>query len=457
MKLWMVVIGALLVPVGCRNDGDSSGDKSHLGDAGDADDADDLEIVEEAEFTVDVSLASDDNPAAPGTVGIVTFSIDDVDETAGEIHFGLTADYGMTAPVDMAASDHRTLLLGMKPNREYHFEIVVTDGSKQYRSGDDVLETGSASNLVNTTSSINDEERHEKGFILSTQLQGTPSIDDYELASMVFILDGEGDVVWWYQSRIGRTSRAHLSHDGKAIWLVPDRGNFDSAAVERVSLDTLESRLYEDVGASHDGVPVADGVLAYIDYGEEDCGSVFELDTDGEAVEIFESGDFLTDMAPPECHMNAIQYYEDEGLYSVSDRDNDIFVINRNGEMQWRLSESVDNDLYGAQQHGHQLLENSILLFTNIGGELGTSAVIEYSLPDGEEIFRYESGVTSIFLGDVQRLPGGNTLVTYSIAGQIHEVDAGGEKVMQVTGSGGAFGYARWYASLYGGFAFAPS
>ena len=262
----------------------------------------------------------------------------------------------------------------------------------------------------------------------------------------MFILDPDGDIVWWYPSRIGRTSRAHLSHDKKAIWLVPDRGNFGSAAVERVSLDTLESELYE-VGASHDAVPVADGMLAYIDYGEEDCGSIFTLDIDGTTTEIFESDDHLPGMEPPECHMNAVRYYEDPKLYSVSDRNNDIFVIDSQGDVQWRLSDTVPNDRYDGEQHGHQILSDSILLFANLGGPGWSAAAYEFSLPDGQELFRYAPDISSPFLGDVQRLPGGNTLVTFSIAGIIHEVDPDGDPVMEITGN--MFGYAKWYSSLY--------
>ena len=404
------------------------------------------------QFTIDVSLASDIQPDAPGTVGIVSWSMDAAPESA-EIHFGLDTSYGMVAPVDLTAVDYRTLLLGMKPNRTYHFQVVAAAGGQQYQSPDQTLETGSGSNLVNVASTIHDEASHESGFIISTYGQTPPPTMPYtefmNIGSMVFILDRDGDVVWWYQSQVGLTPRARMSHDGKSMWLVPERTDYDGAQIERVSMDTLESTIYDGVvGASHDGAVVDSQVLAYIDYGESDCGSVLELAHDGNQVEIFESSDYLPGLVMPNCHLNAIRYREAEMLYTVSDRYNDIFVIDRQGTLQWRLSDIVSNDTYGGEQHGHQLLADSILLFANSGGENGGSAAVEYSRTDGTEVFRYDPGILSIWYGDVQRLPAGNTLVTFSMAGTMHEVDPNGNLVMTIRGD--LFGYAEWRSALYG-------
>ncbi len=70
---------------------------------------------------------------------------------------------------------------------------------------------------------------------------------------------------------------------------------------------------------------------------------------------------------------------------------------------------------------------------------------------DGEEIWRYDSGDVSANLGDVQRLPGGNTLVTFSNDSIVHEVTPDKEVVLEWTGSAGTrIGYAEWRPSLYG-------
>jgi hypothetical protein len=62
--------------------------------------------------------------------------------------------------------------------------------------------------------------------------------------------------------------------------------------------------------------------------------------------------------------------------------------------------------------------------------------------------YKSSSNTHSDSMGDVQRLANGNTLVTFSNTGLIHEVDSSG-KVVQ-TLSGGSFGYSEWRQTLYG-------
>jgi hypothetical protein len=405
------------------------------------------------EFSISVALASDFKPDAPGTVGIVTWSLHDLVPESAEIRFGLGPDYGMVAPVDLSEPDYRTLLLGMKPNRTYHFQVVATKGTNRYQSADQTLKTGPASNLVNLTAVVEDTSAHVPGFIVSTHVQppaGVTMTEFMETGSMVFILDGDGDLVWWYQSKVGLTPRARMSYDGKAMWLIPERTDFDGAEIELVSMDTLKSTIYGDLMASHDATVVDSGdVLAFIDYGSEtDCPSVYELHMDGTKVEIFESSDYLPDMVLPDCHLNSIRYNKTKNLYTVSDRLTDIFAINRQGKVEWRLGDLVPSETYGGQQHGQQLLSNSILLFANLGGADGNSAALEFSLSDGKELFRYDPGIFSVWYGDVQRLPRGNTLVTFSMAGKIHEIDSRGHLAMEILGE--IFGYSEWRSTLYG-------
>jgi len=99
-------------------------------------------------FTVAVQLASDVNPNAPGTIGIVTWSVTVAPLASAHIEFGLDGSYGMTAPVDLSAAGYRTLLLGMKPSRTYHFRIVASDGTATFASGDYTVATGPPTSLM---------------------------------------------------------------------------------------------------------------------------------------------------------------------------------------------------------------------------------------------------------------------------------------------------------------------
>jgi hypothetical protein len=80
------------------------------------------------------------------TVGIVTWTSDLPELAEAHVDFGLTTDYGMTAPVDLGAADHRTLLLGMRQRKQYHFRVVAASGTATCASPDYTLTTGTLLN-----------------------------------------------------------------------------------------------------------------------------------------------------------------------------------------------------------------------------------------------------------------------------------------------------------------------
>jgi hypothetical protein len=123
-------------------------------------------MVGSATFDVAVQLASDVDPSAPGTVGIVTWSVDADGITEASIEFGLDTDYGMTAPVDLEEPEFRTLLLGMKPEQTYHFRIVAMAGGTTYTSEDQTVDTGPATDLVSVELDVVDEANREPRFFI---------------------------------------------------------------------------------------------------------------------------------------------------------------------------------------------------------------------------------------------------------------------------------------------------
>jgi hypothetical protein len=96
------------------------------------------------------------------------------------------------------------------------------------------------------------------------------------------------------------------------------------------------------------------------------------------------------------------------------------------------------------------LPDGTFLLFNN--GTSGASAVMEYKITEtgtfaATKSWEYKPGTASNVLGDVQRLPNGNTLVAFSTASIIHEIDP---QRMLIQSFNGAGGYAEWRATLYG-------
>ena len=104
------------------------------------------------------------------TVGIVTWSTTLSGVQSAKIDFGLTTSYGMTAPVDLTQPSYRTLLLGMKASRMYHYRITATNGSGQCQSNDQTIMTGPLMNgLVKPQVTTNNAGALAGGFLATGQ------------------------------------------------------------------------------------------------------------------------------------------------------------------------------------------------------------------------------------------------------------------------------------------------
>jgi hypothetical protein len=403
-----------------------------------------------AAFTIKVQLASDIQSTAPTTVGIVTWSLNRPGLVGAHIDFGLDASYGMTAPVDLAQPDHRTVLIGMKPARTYHFQIVGRDASQTYTSGDQTLVTGPLpADFPIGSFSVQRPGAADTGFIIgSFWTTFSPSI-----GRTVFIIDTDGDYVWWYSNDNagdgGSTqgiARARLSANNHDVWLI-DSDSFDP--LHRVSLDTLDAQAYPHTAGSHDVCAVDGDTMAYIGYTRADtivgtCDRVIEIDKAGTTKEVFDS----TPVTGSGCHGNAIRYAAKQDQYVFSDRLTDVFVLDRSGALQWKLSDKVagGNASWGGMQHGVQLLDASLLIFANQAGGEGHSQAIEYGL-DGSVIKKFTSRGGTDNLGDVQRLSNGNTFINYS--GLLQEVDPDDNVLLEMTPPS-VLGYTEFRQNLYG-------
>jgi hypothetical protein len=102
----------------------------------------------------------------------------------------------------------------MKPNSTYHFRVVAKSGGTSYVSDDDTIDTGAPpSGLPVQNFNVEDAGSHERGFIIFTlwQGQGTQS---------AYVLDADGDPVWWNNAGINGMGRAIMSADGKNMWMI---------------------------------------------------------------------------------------------------------------------------------------------------------------------------------------------------------------------------------------------
>src|SRR4029079_7367012 len=252
-------------------------------------------------------------------------------------------------------------------------------------SDDQTVTTGAKlSAAVISSFSVKNAAAVPKGFYITSFWMGTNS-------RIPFIFDSDGDVVWWYTAASGEStdgiSRARLSADSQSIWLVNE--TLSGAPLRRVSIDGLTTQTYSNTKASHDICAVTGDTMAYLDYGETDCNSIFEINNAGTTKEVFEAtNDTSTGTGMSNCHGNAVRYSKKEDAYTYSDWQKELAVVSRAGALMWKLSAKTSGgkSAWGGVQHGHQLLDSSIILFGNNGTAGGNkSQAFEFDL-DGKLI-----------------------------------------------------------------------
>jgi hypothetical protein len=417
------------------------------------------------------TITSSTSKAIP-TVGIVEWSTDLANLTEASIEFTLDdakadeLNTGSGGPIDFAGTTHTALLLGMKAQRPYTFRIVATAGGTVCTSADQTITTGAlASGLPMITHRVENAAAIDKGFIITS-----PGISmgggGGGGAAFAYIIDSDGDIVWW-ASAPASCSRALMNYEGTDMWML--ELNVDNAGGEmrRVSMDGMDVEMNVE-GLSrvhHDFTVLPGGIVAgpsWVSTGRDPPSDLIERSPDGtiDVVATIDENIYRSTT----YHTNAIVYYPESDTYTLGDRNPNAFVkLSRTGEVLWQFGGSCSNSpapkcAEGSWQvnHGHQLLPNGNFLFFNNGaGMASSSTAYEYSLTEAASsltanmVWSYSaSGVGSMVLGDVQRLPNGNTLVIYSNAGDIHEVDPQ-ERFVQAFEST-SIGYANFRKSLYG-------
>lgn len=391
------------------------------------------------------------------TVGIVVWSTSLAAPTEAHIDFGLTTSYGMTAPVNVANPSYRTLLLGMKSSHTYHFRVEASAGASQCTSQDYLITTGPLNSAVPAvTLTTYDASALFGGFLLAGD--GAAGVNAY-------ILDADGDAVWWYSGDRG-ASGVRMSYDGNYMWInsvnFPDRG----AYVHRVSMDGLidEDLSSQFVGQSHQLAVLPDETVAFFAFGTNGCEDIKERSPDGTVTTVVNA--LVAHGGTGTCHVNNIEYSPWDDTLVFSDLLNqDITKVTRSGDTVWVLNgtgNTFTGDSWQGSQHGIDLLglDDLVIFNNNDSSENGTgtgSSAIEMKLDlatmTSTQIWSYTAspGIQNDIMGDVQRLPNGNTVVAYSTQGALEEVDAAGNLLQEWTWPASVFyGYIEKRATLYG-------
>jgi hypothetical protein len=420
------------------------------------------------------------------TVGIVNWTTDLAGLTSASIEFTLddptpdTINTGSGGDIDVSGTTHRALLLGLKAQRSYTYRIVAKSGTTSCTSADQTFVTGAATNAPSVTRTVMNAAEEARGFIVTSggYRAGGGFLDAY-------IVDSDGDVVWWAASPPD-CSRALMDWDGQNMWMVDTNPSGGVGTVSTIAMDGTGAQNIADVThAHHDLAVLPGGVVAFLVWvGTGNTASTLvERSPDGTLTTVATLDATVFDMPANgvEYHANSVQYHPSDDTYTVSDLYAAAYAkLSRQGELLWQFRADCTGSTAPkcaegalAGNHGHHFLDDGHFLFFN--ANLGDpSPVNEYTLSEtasslgAAQIWTYTyPGLNSDVLGDVQRLPNGNTLVDYCHHGMILEVSPSGDLVQSLKASAPAdelptgnypppdsvyfaFGYLNFRESLYG-------
>ena len=410
------------------------------------------------------------------TVGIVEWSTTLSNLASASIVYTLNGaapgvlNRGGTAPVDLTKPNHRTLLLGLKQTSDYTFHVEGTDASGAACQSPDygLPTTGVLPNAPVLSRTVTGAAAQALGFIVTS---GGVTYGDYAI-----IIDADGEVVWYAESPVECT-RARMDYEGANMWMVAANEDNSGGEMRFVSMDGQTTMT--DIGglaAAHHDFAVLPGKIAAMVWSTTDIdaeSNLVEMNSDGSgaAETVFKIGSNLyvgvpssgQSAAPEAYHSNSILYHPADDSFTIGDRYPNLYVkVSQAGTLEWQFGGSCTNAPAGASHcvaeswqvnHGHHLLDDGTMLVFNNNTNGSPSDALEFKLSttgilSATPVKEFASGrLTSNVLGDVQRLPNGNTLITYSTDGVILEVDPSWATVQTLTGS---YGYADWRETLYG-------
>ena len=415
--------------------------------------------------------------ASPAIVTVVTVRWSTTDPTSGYVQWGPGEDLdNERASTAGDATDHEVQLRGLVADTTYGYRVVAErDGDVYAEKTGTVTTSPLPPELQQFTISVDDSGGGDAdgGYLFTPLVSG----DEFPV-----ILDRDGNVVWYHIDQVIPKTRilgVQPSCDGESVWFdsinaVGDQ--LDMAWIVRVSWDGTEVHHFEVLEHNHDFVELPDGSVGTLFHdvrtmGEDEVRGdrIVEVQPDGSIVEVWSVWDYFpyeVEVYPEGTgwtHANALEYLPHEDAYYVSLRNFGAIVrVERSTrEVVWVLGgEYSDFAFQGnspfADQHGFEILDGSMLVFDNGTVNRYESRAVGLDFDSGawtiDETWAYLSD-PPMFVpagGDVKRLPSGNTLVTWSTAGQIDEVDPDDQCVwtLNLALGAGVF-YVNWQEDLY--------
>ncbi|MEZ4235323.1 MAG: aryl-sulfate sulfotransferase [Myxococcota bacterium] len=359
---------------------------------------------------------------APDMPTVVTVTWRTDGDQPGHVAFGVDGAFDRDTPEDAGGTEHSAVLVGLPPEATVSFRVVSGDVDNEPQ---DVVTGALDPDLPELTV----EGTHDRW-------TAVPLLRDGE--ARIVLLDPQGRVTWSYRDP-GELSvfRALVARDGSGlIYNSVVRGGLpaEDSALIRVSWDGATVERVDVPNLAHDFVELPDGTLVSLAFQDRDGvlgNALLAVDRAGTVTELWNSWDCFDPDADPGddpaqgwTHANALDYDAERDVFLVGLRNlSTLVAVDRaTGTCRWSLGVAGDLAASGGSflhEHQFHLLSDRVLVFDNDGAAGRESRMLEYALDEGAgtaEVVREihaDPPLFSFILGDVHRLPDGDTLVAW--------------------------------------------
>ncbi|MEC7241796.1 MAG: aryl-sulfate sulfotransferase [Myxococcota bacterium] len=395
------------------------------------------------------------------------------------INFGPAGDCEKWSTPAEQSTEREALLLGLPSATDSCFQVVgVLDGetvksdSWEFRT-ENLPAAFSAMEVESLDSSL-----FEEGFFVGSNPRNP---------AQVYVMDREGNIVWWREGEGANLSTQMVFADDKSSFSYNsfDRDfAVDNSKVIRVGVDGEVLETIDTPNGHHAFAWLPNNVLAYlaIDVRETDefgpvVGDTVMVDDGTGPVPLYSTWDdprvlleehrqWDNEFYPQGIdwtHANYLSYNEERNSLTISFANAEavIEVDATTGEHLRSIGQdgthSVEEGLLGRPHAGYWTDSGTLMVFTTPLWGAGKSSIgVELAFDDEAKTaevvweYGYELGYNTIVMGESTRMPNGNVLMNFGSTGIVEEVTPEGQPVWRVYTATGTFpGHWSFVRSLY--------
>lgn len=370
---------------------------------------------------------------------------------ATQVEFRIDDDWLASPTRELDAGPQQELLLGVPYDHDVTFQLSVDTGGEGWTSEEQVAHTDAAPQGVFLSS------------LLTSEPDGWEPTMHYVIAAVAWnrgwtvIIDRQARLVWAHQTPWGFTSLySRPSYDGcdilvdhNSYWSQFDDG--EASQIQRMKIDGSVVATYDTPGLHHPFVELDEGSLVW---GAADGNreTVEKLTPAGNQESIWSCQDFHDALGIQSyCQSNTLFWNEadDTFLFSLYSDETIVEFDHASGETlryfghlpgAWEFD--PQDSAFHWQHGGHFTEAGTLITSSHATRDSDECVVREYSLDEPNQVlqevwnFGVGLGIEAEVMGEVHRLPGGNTLHNYGSGGRLREVTPDGTLVWEVMWEG---------------------